>query len=114
MLFEHIARSSNRMADALAVLGSRLLQIGGTDMPVIWFARQDAPSGAMLPSSFPVHSLVVDGYKEWYGDISDYLANGFLPSSHYNARTFEERQLLTILTVKSCTEEQWTVSCSDA
>ena len=30
VLFEHVARSSNRMVDALAVSGSRLLQLGGT------------------------------------------------------------------------------------
>ena len=57
VLFEHIARSSNRMADALAVLGSRLLQLGGTGRPIIWFARQDAPSEALLPSAYPIHSL---------------------------------------------------------
>ena len=69
VLFEHIAQSSNRMANALTVLGSRLLQLGGTGRPIIWFARHDAPSGALLPTSYHVQSLAVDEYKEWYKDI---------------------------------------------
>ena len=91
VLFEHIARSSNRMTDALAVLGARLLQLGGTGRPIIWFARQDAPSGALLPSAYPVHSFAVDGYKEWYNDVFEYLANGYLPSNHHKARDTRRR-----------------------
>ena len=95
VLFEHITRSSNRMADALAVLGSRILQFKEwTGKPVIWFARQDAPSGAILPDVFPVDNLEAKSYKDWYGDVFDYLANGFLPSNSYKSRNIRRKAAL--------------------
>ena len=93
VLFEHIARSSNRMADALAVLGSPLLQLGGTGRPIIWFERHDAPSGALLPTSCHVQVLAVDGYKEWYKEIFDYLANDYLPSNPTKARDIRRKSM---------------------
>ena len=92
VLFENIARSANRMTDALAVLGSRILQFGEwTGKPVIWFARQDAPSGVVLPSAFPVYNLEANDYKEWYDNIFDYLANGFLPANPYKSRDIRKK-----------------------
>ena len=92
VLFEHIASSSNRMADALAVLGSRILQFGEwTGKPVILFALQDAPSGAILPDAFPVENVEAKSYKDWYGDVFDYLANGFLPSNSYKSKNIRKK-----------------------
>ena len=75
----------------LQVLGSRLLQLEWTGKPIIWFARQDAPSGSLLPSSFPSHCLVADGYKGWYNDIFEFLANGYLPSNHRKTRDIKRK-----------------------
>ena len=74
------------MANALAVLESRLLELGGTWHPIIWFARHDAPAGAVLPTAMTPHVLVVDGYKEWYNDVFEYLANNYLPEAKNKAR----------------------------
>ena len=57
VLFEHIARSSNQMADALAVLGSCLLQLGGTGRPFILFACQ-RPGGDRSVSSEAVRGQI--------------------------------------------------------
>ena len=48
--FEHIPCSTNSIADALAVLGSRFTAKEEMIEPIIWFARHDAPVGAVLPS----------------------------------------------------------------
>ena len=35
----------------------------------------------------------MDGYKEWYNDIFEYLANGFLPSNVNKARDIRRKSL---------------------
>lgn len=51
VFFKYIPCSSTKMADAVTVLGSRLLRVGESGEPIILFARQDAPVGALLPTS---------------------------------------------------------------
>ena len=38
-----------------------------------------------------MHSLAVDEYKEWYSDVFEYLANGYLPSNHHKARNIRRK-----------------------
>ena len=46
---------------------------------------------ALLPSAFPIYNLEANDYKEWYGDIFDYLANGFLPANPYKSRDIRKK-----------------------
>lgn len=73
------------MADALAVLGSQLLRVGGSGQPIIWFAHQDAPAGAFLSTSMLGQTLAIEDYEEWYEEIVGFLAYGHLPASRYKA-----------------------------
>lgn len=64
--FEHIARSSNTMADALAVLGSRFNNDNGLIAPKIRFSRLDAPASSLLPSGIVEEIMVIEEYDVWY------------------------------------------------
>lgn len=46
----HCMKNSSRMADALVVLGSKFAQVEDEDHPCIWFATQDAATGAFIPT----------------------------------------------------------------
>lgn len=50
-----------------------------------WFARQDAPAGALLPTSMPKQTLAIEEYEEWSEEVVGFLACGHLPASRYKA-----------------------------
>lgn len=50
-----------------------------------WFARQDAPAGALLPTSMPEQTLAIEDYEDWYEEVVGFLACGRLPASRYKA-----------------------------
>lgn len=83
---KHVARSSNQVADALAVRGPKFIQVGKEDCPLIWFSRQDALMDAVIPTCETEEIFVLEDYAEWYSPIIKFLSHDCLLSNRHKAR----------------------------
>lgn len=75
--FEHVPRLSNFMADALAVLGSKISDYASPDRQLTWFSCLDARVSSVL-SCAPETAFALEEYSAWY-DLIDFLSHGRLP-----------------------------------
>lgn len=94
---KHVARSSNQMADALAVLRPKFIQVGKEDHPHIWFSRQDALMDAVIPTCEIDKIFVLEDYAEWYSPIIKFLSHDRFPSNQNKAHEVHHATMRHVL-----------------